>query len=154
MKNRAALFRSLAAVLLLFGINIQTVQADVKAPKKEIIKISEQGVKPAVLNLEGADGSVFFYNTSGDQFMSFSIPWGDRRAHCATLNLKLDEDKVLRSAKAIRPGDFVLTCFPEPGRYEYQAQVGQNKFKGTIIVKAYESEKPNKRNEKSSKGNS
>lgn len=115
------LFRTL---LLVVTLSVSTmsyaddeVVQDVSA-EKEVVKVSAKGFEPAVLKLQREDASVFFVNTTQEDLLTFEIDFANRRAHCATSNLKLDSDGILRSSKPIGPKDFALTCFPEKGTYK------------------------------------
>jgi hypothetical protein len=111
-------------------------QADNLAPNKEIVSVSELGINPENLTLKGSDGSVFFLNRSKSDFFQFKMKWGKRRAHCASPNLKINEEDYLVTQKPIKPNDFIIACFPELGDYSYEVSVGSKKFLGVIQVSA------------------
>lgn len=109
-------------------------EADVSA-QKEVVKVSEKGFEPSLLKLQREDASVFFVNTTSDALLTFEIDFAKRRAHCATSNMKLDSDGILRSAKPVGPKDFALTCFPEKGSYRVTVHGLRNQSAtGTIVV--------------------
>ena len=85
---------------------------------KEIMKISGAGLVPSRLVLTEPDSSVFFFNATDDSLLSLTISFKERRFHCASPNLQLEEGGVLRSKTPIGPRDFAITCFPDRGTYQ------------------------------------
>lgn len=85
--------------------------------QKYIIKVTPEGLQPKEVTLDHLDGSVFFYNDTQEDLVTFEIEWGKRSAHCASQNLQLTEAGILRTIRPIAPGDFAIACFPQPGTY-------------------------------------
>ena len=85
---------------------------------KEIVKLTEGGFLPATLSLRKLDGSVFFLNATPDSLLTLQVDFRGHKTHCASPNLKIGEDGVIRSVKPIGPKDFALMCFPEIGTYK------------------------------------
>lgn len=128
-------------VLLLFISAAQTSKAEDLEPvgeaQKEIVKITQRGFEPSILKLTKEDASVFFLNASKDSLMTIEIDFRNKRTHCASPNLKLDNDGMLHSISPIGPKDFALTCFPSKGNYKVTALGLRSDGKpvtGTIIV--------------------
>jgi hypothetical protein len=116
-----------ASSLLLLLISLVTVEVvsayahedDASSGKrsKYIIKVTPQGLQPPQITLDHLDGSVFIYNDTQNDLITFEIEWGKRSAHCASQNLQLTEAGILRTVRPIAPGDFGLACFPQTGTY-------------------------------------
>lgn len=113
--------------LLLFIIGLIAIQSSfahaheddapaVEHPKY-IIKVTPEGLQPKEVTLDHLDGSVFIYNDTQEDLITFEIEWGRRSAHCASQNLQLTEAGILRTIRPIAPGDFGLACFPQAGTY-------------------------------------
>lgn len=104
----------------------------------EVIKVSEAGLSPATLEMKREDGLVLFLNDSAESLVTLELDFGKHATHCASENLKVGDDGVIRSVAPIAPKDFATTCFHDPGTYSYtifglkQAPQG---LKGSIIVK-------------------
>jgi hypothetical protein len=84
---------------------------------KEILKVTPNGLVPSLVTLNHLDGSVFFYNATETDLITFEVDWGKRSAHCASQNLQLTEQGVLKTVRPIQPGNFGIVCFPAPGKY-------------------------------------
>ena len=110
--------------------------------KKVIVSIRDEGLSNHALNLGEKEGSVFFFNDSSSENITLSIAWGNRAAHCASENLKLDQDGSLHTIRPMKRKDFSVVCFPESGEYNYvvkglpsASRKNQNKeVDGKIIV--------------------
>ena len=79
----------------------------------------DTGVSNKSLKLDEKDGSVFFFNDSNSDEVTLSIDWGKRAAHCASENLKLEENGSLHTVSPMKKKDFCVVCFPESGEYNY-----------------------------------
>jgi hypothetical protein len=119
----------------------------VVASEKVVVKITESGLSPSKITLKSHDGSVFFLNATKNTSVAFEMTWGNRAAHCASPNLLLGKDGVLRSVYPIQPQDFSVICFPETGEYHYKVlSVSQSdqknidtesntkELKGTVVI--------------------
>lgn len=93
-----------------------TFAEDISA-QKVVVKVSEKGFEPQTVHLQKEDASIFFVNTTQESLLTFEINFGSHRAHCATSNMKLGTDGILRSSKPVGPKDFALMCFPQKGSY-------------------------------------
>ena len=131
---------TLALVFLLF---VRTAAASgegslVVPGHKEIVKLSAAGLEPQRIVLPEFDSSVFFLNTTRDGLASLVVDFGKKRAHCASANMKFNDQGTMMTVKAIGPRDFAILCFPEPGEYPITAQGldgTTKKYTGTVVVK-------------------
>ena len=104
----------------------------------EVVKVTASGVTPATLEMKREDSIVLFLNDTPDSLVTMELTFGKLSSHCASENLKIGEDGVIRSVAPIAPKDFATACFHDPGTYSYtiyglkQAPQG---VKGSIIVK-------------------
>jgi hypothetical protein len=83
------------------------------------------------------DSIAFFLNDSTDSLATLEVKFGARAAHCASANMKIGDDGVIRSVRPIGPKDFASTCFHDQGTYEYTVfGLGKDTHgvKGTIVV--------------------
>jgi hypothetical protein len=134
MKKIALLLTMLALPLPLTAAPNQSVTTMPPA-QKEIIKLTEQGIKPQSFALSKKDSSIFFLNTTESSLATIAVDFGKHRAHCASPNLALGEDGVLRSSKPIGPKDFAIACFPDTGVYQVVVKgIGSKDLTGQIIV--------------------
>ena len=129
----------LTAVILSLVLEAKSVHSLEAAPAhKEIVKLTERGLEPQRVTLAERDSSVFFLNSTHDALASLNVNFGDKRAHCASANIKLDDSGTMRTVNAIGPKDFAIICFPDPGEYPVTVQGidGTTKtYTGTVIVK-------------------
>lgn len=144
---------SLASLLLLLGTTLllqptHSFSLDIPRPKaeKKIVRITEAGAIPSELILTKHDSSVFIFNEFSDTPLDLALSFGKNRIHCHSNKLKLDEAGVLRTTNPIPPKSFVVTCFPDTGRYKYTLRTpSKNKkvqISGSIVVKPAEDEIP------------
>ncbi len=104
----------------------------------EVIKLSDAGISPPTLEMKREDGIVLFLNDTPDSLLTMELAFGKHATHCASENLKIGDDGIIRSIAPIAPKDFATTCFHDPGTYSYtifglkQAPKG---LKGSIVVK-------------------
>ena len=85
--------------------------------RNQIIKLTDAGLEPAKLTMRHEDSIVFLLNSSTDSLTTVELTFGKHTFHCATSNLRLDDDGVARSIRPFGPRDFALACFPERGTY-------------------------------------
>lgn len=106
--------------------------------KNYIIKLTERGVEPALLELRPNDSVVFFLNTTKEALASLEVSFEEKTMHCASANMRVDDDRVLRSTAPFGPQDFATTCFHSPGKYTYKVYGLPNNPKGitgTVILR-------------------
>jgi hypothetical protein len=101
------------------GIPLSTRNEVPAKSKKSILSIKDDGLSNKALKLNEKDGSVFFFNDSSSDELTLSIAWGNRAAHCASDNLKLEKDGSLHTVRPMKKKDFSVVCFPESGEYTY-----------------------------------
>lgn len=106
--------------------------------RKELVKFTGKKLVPDSLFIAKRSCSVFLVNTAENESVTVELEYGDKRMHCHSSNLKLDDDGVFRSTKPIAPRDFAILCFPEEGEYSYTVKSVQTAkvFNGSIEVKA------------------
>lgn len=143
---RALLFLPsfLLAVVLLSMPRIELV-ADQGFPSStspessnEVIKVTAAGLSPASLELRREDGIVLFLNDTPDSLVTMDLSFGKHATHCASENLKIGDDGVIRSVAPIAPKDFATACFHDPGSYSftiYGLKQAPQGLKGLITVK-------------------
>jgi hypothetical protein len=85
----------------------------------KVITITDGGIEPKVLTMRKEDRIAFFLNNSAESLITLSVSFGKNATHCASENLKIDEDGSVRSTRPISPKDFATTCFHDPGTYSY-----------------------------------
>ncbi len=85
----------------------------------KIITISDLGIEPKVLTMRKEDRIAFFLNNSSESLITLSLAFGKNATHCASENLKIEEDGNVHSIRPIPPKDFATTCFHDPGTYVY-----------------------------------
>jgi hypothetical protein len=142
---KRSILRLLSLALFIFPLQCFSASEPVKAGEmlpvapaiKEIVKMTENGFEPSSITLRKLDSSVFFLNSTRDSLVTIQVPFGERKSHCASPNLDIGKDGVIRSKKPIGPRDFALICFPEPGTYKVMAQGvrgGTKEIVGTVNV--------------------
>lgn len=107
----------------------------IESPVKEVVKITEKGLQPAVISLDKLDSSVFFLNATDDSLVSVQVNFANHTPHCASGNMKF-ETGVMKSVKPIGPKDFALMCFPESGTYDVTIEGvgGKKPLTGKVII--------------------
>lgn len=85
--------------------------------EKEIIRVTDKGIIPAVLELRKRDSSVFIYNDTDNEYLGVQIEFGKNRLHCHDKRLQLDATGMLRTTDPIPPHSFVVACFPDTATY-------------------------------------
>lgn len=130
----------LASLLFLLS---QTTRADDKPlslpeSQNQVIKITDRGLEPRSLEMKKEDRIAFFLNDSTDSLVTLELDFGSHASHCATENLKINENGMVRSIKPIAPKDFATTCFHDSGSYSFTVfgvKGSPQGLRGSIIVK-------------------
>lgn len=108
-------------------------------PDNHVVKILSDGVSPVSVVLKSEGSNVFFFNESSLFPVRLIIDYGKRKAFCATGDMKMDKDGLLKtSAQGIAPKHFVVACFPEVGQYSYIVKGLKDYpkgFRGRVVVK-------------------
>lgn len=86
----------------------------------QIVKLTERGPVPAVLNMTVKDSVVFMLNDSKDSLATIEVDFGTKHMHCNGSNLRADSDGKVRSSRPFGPRDFAATCFHEAGDFPYK----------------------------------
>jgi hypothetical protein len=103
----------------------------------KMIVVSEAGLEPQTLKITKEDRVAFFLNNSREGLMTLDVKFGENTTHCASENLSIGDDGVVRSIKPVAPKDFATTCFHDAGTYPFTVRgVGsaQDGLNGVIIV--------------------
>ncbi len=103
-----------------------------------VIKLGDAGLSPSVLEMRREDSLVLFLNDSAESLVTLQINFGTHASHCASENLTIGPDGVIRSSVPIAPKDFATACFHDPGSYSYTAfglKRSPGGAQGTIVVK-------------------
>jgi hypothetical protein len=103
----------------------------------QIITVSDTGIQPTKITLKKGDGIAFILNDTKDSLITVDLAYGKHTTHCASSNLKIGEDGVIRSKEPIPPKDFASTCFHDSGSYAftvYGSKGSPNGIVGTIVV--------------------
>lgn len=88
--------------------------------KNQLIVLSDNGVDQSNLRMRVADSALFLLNKTSDSLLTIEIDFGKKTTHCASTNLTIDDDNVIRSSKPFPPRDFASVCFHDPGQYPYK----------------------------------
>ncbi len=83
----------------------------------KLITITDAGIEPKVLTMRKEDRIAFFLNNSSESLITISVSFGNNATHCASENLKIEDDGSVQSIRPIPPKDFATTCFHDPGEY-------------------------------------
>jgi len=121
----------------------QTVKADevplsLPESQNQVIKITDRGLEPRSLEMKKEDRIAFFLNDSTDSLVTLELDFGPHASHCATENLKIHDNGVVRSIKPIAPKDFATTCFHDAGSYSFTVFGVRNSpqgIRGSIVVR-------------------
>jgi hypothetical protein len=106
--------------------------------QNQVIKVTDKGLEPSVLEMKKEDRIAFILNDSRESLITLSLDFGKHASHCASENLKIQEDGTIQSVKPIVPKDFATTCFHDPGTYPffvYGIPGAPQGLKGSIVVR-------------------
>lgn len=99
----------------------------VENAEKLVMKVSEKGFEPTTIKFHHEDSSVFVVNSSKSSLLTLSIDFKGKKTHCASSNMILGDDGILKSSEPIALKDFALFCIPERGHYDLIAYGVSNK---------------------------
>jgi hypothetical protein len=103
-----------------------------------IIKVTDRGIEPLELTVDTTDSVVFFFNDTADSLITLTLQTNGRKAHCASANLKIEEQGGVHSIAPIVPKDFASTCFQSAGRYPFTVsglKGNPEGIQGAIVVR-------------------
>lgn len=132
----------LAGVLLYMPSSGETEVADrdPNSPPEsqhQVVSVTDNGIEPTALTMKKEDSIAFLLNNTSDALINVEIDFGKHTTHCASGNLKIGEDGVIRSTKPVPPKDFASVCFHDRGTYNYTVYglpKGPSGLKGSIVV--------------------
>jgi hypothetical protein len=90
----------------------------VDSAEKLVLKVTENGFEPKSITLHQEDASVFVVNSSKASLLTLSIDFKGKKSHCASSNLAMSKDGILKSTEPVGTKDFAVFCLPEIGDYE------------------------------------
>lgn len=102
-----------------------------------LVKLTDRGLQPKTLNMKLDESILFFLNDTTESLATIEIDFGKKPTHCASSNLKIDKDGVIRSSRPYGPKDFASICFHDRGSYPftiYGLKTSPQGVQGTIIV--------------------
>jgi hypothetical protein len=105
--------------------------------RNQIVTLTDQGLDPLTLRTNKSDSIIFFLNSTTDSLTTIEIDYGEKRMHCASGSLKLDNDGKIRSTRPFGPRTFTSACFPDRGTYTVTVHglpPPRTAASGTIIV--------------------
>ncbi|MCO6431093.1 MAG: hypothetical protein J5J00_09555 [Deltaproteobacteria bacterium] len=120
------------------GSSSPTGEIIVPDSRNQIIKLSDKGIEPPVLEMKREDSIVFFLNQSKDSLATIEIDFKDKHTHCSSGNMSIIGGGKISSLRPFGPNDFSTTCFHDPGSYTfivYGLKAKPEGIKGTILVK-------------------
>lgn len=137
------LYSTLILVSASLSLLPQTAYADTPGltpaeSQNQVIKVTDKGLEPSVLEMKKEDRIAFILNDSRESLITLSLDFGKHASHCASENLKIQDDGTIQSVKPIVPKDFATTCFHDPGTYPftvYGIPGSPQGLKGSIVVR-------------------
>jgi hypothetical protein len=114
------------------------ISATIPESQSQIVKLTDKGLEPATLEMRTEDGVAFFLNDTTDSLITLDVAANGVKTHCASGNMKIDDNGTIRSNAPIVPKDFASTCFHKPGTYQFTVYGLPNHtegVKGSIIVR-------------------
>ena len=88
--------------------------------RNQMIVLTDKGIDAPNLQMRVADSALFVLNKTSDSLLTIEIAFGKKTTHCASTNLTIGDDGVIRSTKPFAPKDFASVCFHDPGQYPYK----------------------------------
>lgn len=119
------------------SVEAEEDRASVLPGQGQIITVSDAGVQPKTLTLKKGDGIAFILNDTSDSLITVDLTYGKHTTHCASSNLKIGEDGMIRSKEPIPPKEFASTCFHDSGTYAFTVYGSKGSpagIVGTIVV--------------------
>lgn len=87
--------------------------------QNKMIKITDRGLVPAALEMSVHDSIVFFYNDTSESLATLEVDFADKKTHCSSSKMVLQEAGKIRSSEPFGPKEFTTTCFHDPGDYPF-----------------------------------
>ena len=142
MRNYLFLPSLLLCVVLSYLPTYGTVEAEDSGNalipgQAQMITISDGGIEPLNLILKKEDALALFLNDSKDSLITLDLAYQKHATHCASSNLTIGDNGLIRSKEPIPPKDFASACFNEPGSYPftiYGLKGSPAGIKGSITV--------------------
>ena len=100
--------------------------------KNQVIVLGDSGLTPKELHMKLEDSVVFFLNKSSSPGVNIEIDYGSKETHCASSNLVVADNGVVRSKRPIASRDFASVCFHDRG--SYPLKVAGLRGKGSLII--------------------
>ena len=88
--------------------------------KNQLLVLTDKGPETSELKMHVADSALFFLNKTTDSLLTLEVDFGKKTTHCASTNLSIGEDNIIRSSKPFATRDFASVCFHDPGQYPYK----------------------------------
>jgi hypothetical protein len=92
----------------------------VQVSQNQLIRLSENGIEPKELRMSLEDSILFLLNDSRNSLATVEVQFGGKTTHCASTNLAVTKDQLLRSKRPFGPHDFASLCFHERGIYPFR----------------------------------
>lgn len=114
-----------------------TVKNTIPESKNKIVKFTDHGAEPQTLEMKLEDSIVFFLNDTADSLVTLEVDYGKKETHCASSNLEIAENGIVRSVRPFPPKDFASVCFHDRGTYPvkiYGLKANPKAVAATIVV--------------------
>jgi hypothetical protein len=105
--------------------------------QNKVITLRDSGVEPRELRMSVADSGIFFLNKTESSLATIEVDFGKKETHCASTNLEILENGVVRSSHPFQPRDFASICVHDTGTYPfkiYGLEKAPGGITGTITV--------------------
>lgn len=86
----------------------------------KVLIISDNKIEPEQVDLSPAGGSVFILNKSSSPFI-LEIDFGKKKAHCASREIEMTKEGVMKTKETLKPNEFISVCFPDKGIHPVKA---------------------------------
>lgn len=96
----------------------------------QVLIVTNNKISPEQLDLSPVGGSVFILNKSSAPFF-LEIDFGKKKAHCASREIEISKNGIMKTKEALKPNEFISICFPEKGIHPVKAG---NKLNAKINV--------------------
>ena len=94
-----------------------------KSEQKEVnqvLVVTDYGIQPETLDLSPSGSSVFILNKSKKPF-TLEIDFGKKKANCASKEIEISSDGIMKTKQALKPSEFISICFPDKGIHKVKA---------------------------------